>query len=125
MHSQPVERISWKDLKEYNFDNIEIEIPLENIEKLQNEFIINGKKLKEFLETKKRYIIVQPDKLILTLKNFFGEISFSYEDIRKKGKIVPLKIFPLNMNPKKRLRFYKKQSFLRYREFSFIYCERD
>ena len=111
MHSQPIERILWKDLKEYNFDNIEIEIPLENIEKLQNEFIINGKKLKEFLETKKRYIIVQPDKLILTLKNFFGEISFSYEDIRKKGKIVPLKIFPLNMNPKKGYDFIRNKVF--------------
>jgi len=124
MPLQQVERILWKDLKDYHFDNIEIEIPLENIEELQNEFTINGKKLKEFLEIKGKYITIQSNKLILTLKNFFGEVSFYYKNDHKKTKIVPLKIFPPDINPKKGYDFIRNKVFLDIGNFlSFIVKE--
>ncbi|MEM2175460.1 MAG: hypothetical protein QXI58_07580 [Candidatus Micrarchaeia archaeon] len=120
MVSRQVETISWENLKEYHYDNIKIEIPIFNIEELQENFFVNGLKLKEFISFKSKHIEVSPNKLLINLKNTFGEIPLSSKQIDKKAKIVPSKIFQ-DLNPKEAYLFVKNKVFSDIRKFlSFI-----
>ncbi|MCW1305039.1 MAG: hypothetical protein OH354_04660 [Candidatus Parvarchaeota archaeon] len=110
MSLQQFEIISWEKLEDYHYDNIKIEIPHANIDELQENFTINGVRLKDFLSAKSKYIEIMPGKLVINVKDMFGEIKFSNGKMEKKVKIIPSKIFQ-NLSPKEAYFFIKNKVF--------------